>query len=172
MTSRAGLRFAQFTRAARASFRQPIGRRFQTTDAAAAPEQTTFQRLWNSPIGIKTVHFWAPVMKWTVVLAGASDFTRPAENLSVTQSIALTCTGAIWTRWCFVIKPKNILLATVNALLGCVGVIQVSRILMHQRNVTNSTVPQVAEEDAKGEANIAKGIAKNPEGAVKKAGLN
>ena len=58
MTSRAGLRFAQFTRAARASFRQPIGRRFQTTDAAAAPEQTTFQRLWNSPIGIKTVHFW------------------------------------------------------------------------------------------------------------------
>ena len=26
-------------------------------------------------------------------------------------------TGAIWTRWCFVIKPRNIFLASVNFLL-------------------------------------------------------
>ncbi|SLM40525.1 Mitochondrial pyruvate carrier [Lasallia pustulata] len=171
MTSRAGLRFAQFTRAARASFRQPIGRRFQTTDAAAAPEQNSFQRLWNSPIGIKTVHFWAPVMKWCLVIAGASDFTRPAEKLSLTQNIALTCTGAIWTRWCFIIKPRNLLLAAVNFLLGCVGVIQVTRIFMYQRSLKNSTLPEIAEQDAEGEAEIAKGIAKNPKGAAKKAGV-
>jgi mitochondrial pyruvate carrier 2 len=48
-------------------------------------------------------------MKWGVVLAGASDFLRPAEKLSLTQNLALMATGSIWTRWCFIIKPKNML---------------------------------------------------------------
>ena len=47
--------------------------------------------------------------QWALVLAGISDFWRPAENLSLTQNLALTATGMIWTRWCFVIKPKNML---------------------------------------------------------------
>ena len=47
--------------------------------------------------------------QWSIVLAGISDLTRPAESLSFTQNIALTATGVIWTRWCFVIKPRNIL---------------------------------------------------------------
>lgn len=48
-------------------------------------------------------------MKWALVIAGIADFARPAENLSLTQNIALTCTGLIWTRWCLIIKPKNYL---------------------------------------------------------------
>ncbi len=48
-------------------------------------------------------------MKWGLVLAGISDFARPAENLSLLQNGALTATGAIWTRWCLIIKPKNYL---------------------------------------------------------------
>jgi len=98
-----------------------------------------FQRLWTSEVGLKTVHFWAPVMKWGVVLAGASDFLRPAEKLSLTQNMALVATGAIWTRWCFVIKPKNMLLAAVNFCLFLVGSIQVGRILTWQRSQTGST---------------------------------
>lgn len=47
--------------------------------------------------------------KWAVVLAGVSDFARPAEKLSLTQNAALTATGFIWTRWCLIIKPKNYL---------------------------------------------------------------
>jgi hypothetical protein len=38
-----------------------------------------------------------------------ADFARPPEALSLTQSAALTATGAIWTRWCLIIKPKNYL---------------------------------------------------------------
>jgi hypothetical protein len=48
-------------------------------------------------------------MKWALVIAGISDFARPAENLSLTQNAALTTTGIIWTRWCLIIKPKNYL---------------------------------------------------------------
>ncbi|KAF3942212.1 hypothetical protein ABW19_dt0200218 [Dactylella cylindrospora] len=72
----------------------------------------TFSRLWNSEVGLKTVHFWAPVMKWGLVIAGISDFYRPAEKLSLTQNLALTATGSIWTRWCLIIKPKNYLYIT------------------------------------------------------------
>lgn len=49
------------------------------------------------------------VLQWSIVLAGISDFARPAEKLSLTQNLALTATGIIWTRWCFIIKPRNML---------------------------------------------------------------
>ncbi|VUC23615.1 unnamed protein product, partial [Clonostachys rosea] len=95
----------------------------------------------ESEIGFKTVHFWAPVMKWAIVIAGIADFARPAEKLSFTQNFALTCTGLIWTRWCLIIKPRNVLLATVNFFLALVGIVQVTRIALH-----NSASKSVAEE--------------------------
>ena len=65
-TSRVGLRFFQNTRAAfrnaSAPFRRPgaQGFRFQSSEAgeAAQQQQSYFQRMWNSPVGFKTVHFW------------------------------------------------------------------------------------------------------------------
>ncbi|KAF1851948.1 UPF0041-domain-containing protein [Cucurbitaria berberidis CBS 394.84] len=104
-------------------------------NTAAGTEHTGFARFWNSSVGPKTVHFWAPVMKWGMVLAGASDFSRPAESLSFTQNLALMCTGAIWTRWCFVIRPKNIALAGVNALVFAVGATQVGRIYSYHKSL-------------------------------------
>lgn len=77
-------------------------------------------------------------MKWGMVLAGASDFSRPAESLSFTQNFALMCTGAIWTRWCFVIRPKNIALAAVNALVFVVGGTQVFRIYSYNQSLKNT----------------------------------
>merc|ERR1712000_86545 len=95
-------------------------------------QQGWFKRMWESEVGFKTVHFWAPVMKWALVLAGVSDFARPAEKLSFTQNFALTCTGLIWTRWCTIIRPKNYLLAAVNFFLALVGITQLTRIAMHE----------------------------------------
>jgi hypothetical protein len=96
---------------ARHTFRNNAGsKRWQSSTTADAQAQVSwFKRMWDSPIGLKTVHFWAPVMKWCIVLAGIADFARPAEKLSLTQNGALTATGLIWTRWCLIIKPKNYL---------------------------------------------------------------
>ncbi|KAL9032501.1 MAG: hypothetical protein Q9180_006463 [Flavoplaca navasiana] len=167
--SRTTFRLSQFSRQfARASpFRRPYGRRYQSTEAnPTAPPQSTVQRLWNSPVGLKTVHFWAPVMKWALVLAGVSDFARPAEKLSLVQNLALTATGAIWTRWCLIIKPRNILLAAVNFFLGCVGVVQVTRILRWQSQSKKDTITEVAQQDAEEAVRTAKGIVKDPEAAA------
>ncbi|KAL7795847.1 hypothetical protein V8C37DRAFT_373630 [Trichoderma ceciliae] len=117
----------------RQQFRQQ-GKRWQSTASGAGEQQSTnwFKRAWESEVGIKTVHFWAPVMKWALVLAGISDLTRPAEKLSFAQNLSLTCTGIIWTRWCFVIRPKNMLLAAVNFFLALVGITQITRITMYE----------------------------------------
>ncbi|KAI0384382.1 UPF0041-domain-containing protein [Hypomontagnella monticulosa] len=130
----------------RANFTQRTGRRFASTaPSGEAASQSWAQRMWNSPVGIKTVHFWAPVMKWAIVIAGISDFARPAEKLSLTQNGALTATGLIWTRWCFVITPQNYLLAAVNFFLGCVGITQVTRILLYRSSQKN--LPAAAESE-------------------------
>lgn len=87
----------------------------------------------------------APILKWAVVLTGVSDFARPADQLSLTQNLALMSTGAIWTRWCFIIRPKNMFLAAVNFFLFVVGSTQVGRILLHQQSAKG------AEQEIKAE---------------------
>lgn len=136
-------------------FTTRAGARFQSTAApkekakrAAFSFASAWHSLIHSPVGIKTVHFWAPVLKACLVLAGVGDFFRPAEKLSLTQNAALTSTGLIWTRWCFVITPQNMFLAAINFMLGCVGVIQCSRILLWRRNNPHA----IAEAGATGAA--------------------
>jgi len=108
-------------------------------------------------------------MKWSLVLAGVSDFARPAENLSLTQNIALMATGAIWTRWCFIIKPRNILLAAVNFFLGCVGATQVTRIYLYNQSLKNGTITEGLKEDVKDLADSAKVATKDASAKVKNA---
>ncbi|KAH9883996.1 hypothetical protein F4778DRAFT_764354 [Xylariomycetidae sp. FL2044] len=142
---------ATFPRASafRSNFSQNAGRRWQSTASGETAEQSWFTRMWNSPVGVKTVHFWAPVMKWAIVIAGISDFARPAEKLSATQNGALTATGLIWTRWCFIIKPRNVLLATVNFFLACVGIAQLTRIAMYHQSQKNKSLEEKAKDDLK-----------------------
>lgn len=96
--------------------------------AAGAARANIFRRFWNSETGPKTIHFWAPFMKWALVIAGANEMNRPVEKVSGTQQLSLFATGAIWTRWSMVIKPKNMLLASVNFFLAAVSLVQIGRI--------------------------------------------
>jgi len=168
------------TKARFAGFRREGGKRWQSsgaggtgaTGAGTAPDAEAgaswAKKLWDSPVGMKTVHFWAPVMKWALVIAGIGDFYRPAEKLSLTQNFALTCTGLIWTRWCFVIKPRNILLAAVNFFLGMVGVIQVSRILMYNSSQKKLTASEQLGAAKDSTMDAAKGVKGEVESAAKK----
>ncbi|KAG0157237.1 hypothetical protein PDIDSM_4422 [Penicillium digitatum] len=170
MSSRVGFRFvnnARFAfRNASAPFRRPgaQGFRWQSSEAGAGEQQNAFQRLWNSPVGVKTVHFWAPVMKWCLVVAGISDFALPREAL--TQNAALM-------GWCHLDslvlyhQARNVLLAAVNFFLGCVGAVQVTRIFLWQRSQSDSTVEaaKVIEHEA---VDSVKATAEATAGAVKK----
>ncbi|KTW30681.1 hypothetical protein T552_00394 [Pneumocystis carinii B80] len=98
-----------------------------------------FISLLNHPSGLKTVHFWAPAMKWGLVLAGIGDLKRSSDKLSVSQNIALTLTGSIWTRWSMIIKPKNYLLATVNLFLAITGSVQLFRIYLYRQSLERAS---------------------------------
>ncbi|CCE64318.1 hypothetical protein TPHA_0H01100 [Tetrapisispora phaffii CBS 4417] len=101
------------------------------------------KRFWLSETGPKTVHFWAPTLKWGLVIAGISDISRPVDKVSGAQNLSLLATAVIWTRWSFVIKPKNMLLASVNFFLGCTAGYQIGRIVNY-RLKNGDSVKQVA----------------------------
>ncbi|KAK5175260.1 uncharacterized protein LTR77_000397 [Saxophila tyrrhenica] len=167
MSARLGMRFGAAMRQSVRPQMRTTQRRFQST-TATQPEASGLSKFLNSEVGPKTVHFWAPIMKWGLVLAGAADFTRPASQLSLTQNLALMCTGAIWTRWCFVIKPRNLFLASVNFLLFCVGATQVTRVLSYQSELKGQTMGEMAMEKAKEGTEKVEQAAKEP-GKVKEA---
>ncbi|OQV16622.1 putative Mitochondrial pyruvate carrier 2 [Hypsibius exemplaris] len=109
--------------------------------------------LWEHPAGPKTIHFWAPFGKWTLVVAGLADATRPADKLSLNQSAALAATGAIWSRYSLVITPKNWSLFGVNMFVAATGFSQLARIWNYRRAVKNGEIipgsdPIIVHKDA------------------------
>ena len=118
------------------------------SNIAAKTSSTAFQRFLNHPAGPKTIHFWAPAMKWSLVIAGLGDLQRPAESLSVSQSVALAATGIIWSRYSMVIIPKNYSLLSVNLFVGATGLFQLYRIYNHRQSLKSglSVAKEVPEE--------------------------
>ncbi|KAK0248426.1 hypothetical protein LTR91_023255 [Friedmanniomyces endolithicus] len=168
-TMRLGLRAFRQPQLLRQPVRSTQRRNVQTaagTIEAPVVQESALTKFYNSPIGPKTVHFWAPIMKWGVVLAGASDFLRPASQLSITQNMALMATGAIWTRWCFVIKPRNLFLASVNFLLFSVGAAQTARVLSYQRSLKGETMGEEIKDELKREAGLVEKVVKHPESVI------
>ncbi|KAG2150413.1 mitochondrial pyruvate carrier [Suillus clintonianus] len=102
--------------------------------AASAAAGSKFSSFMNHPAGPKTVFFWAPLMKWCLVAAGVKDLSRPADKLSISQNVALACTGFIWVRYSLVITPINYSLAAVNFFVGSTGLGQLARIANHRYN--------------------------------------
>lgn len=82
--------------------------------------------------------FTNDVLKWALVIAGINDISRPVEKVSGTQNLSLLATGTIWTRWSFVIKPKNYLLASVNFFLAGTAGYQISRIINYRKSEGDS----------------------------------
>lgn len=108
-------------------------------------------------------HLTCLPLQWGLVLAGAADFARPAKDISLSQNVALMATGLIWTRWCFVIRPQNMFLASVNFLLFCVGTTQVTRVLRYQSSLGGAEGVKAAIKDE--EKNLEK-VVKDAEAKV------
>lgn len=84
--------------------------------------------LWESESGPKTIFFWAPLCKWMLVIASASDLKRPVDKISIGQTTSLLATGVIWARYSMVIKPVNYLLMSVNIFIAGTNMAQLGRV--------------------------------------------
>ena len=50
--------------------------------------------IWHHEAGPKTIFFWAPFWKWTIVIAGIADLARPAHRtVTMFQACILFLTG-------------------------------------------------------------------------------
>ncbi|KAK7108132.1 mitochondrial pyruvate carrier 2-like [Littorina saxatilis] len=104
------------------------------------------QPIWCHPAGPKTIFFWAPIGKWILVIAGIGDMSRPVEKVSLGQSVALMCTGFVWSRFSLVIIPKNYSLSLVNSIVGLTGLYQVARIFKHHTSPKDENALPPSEE--------------------------
>jgi len=152
----------------RQQFQQPFRfqRRYAATEAAPVAGESGFSKFWNSKVGPKTVHFWAPIMKLVIVLAGVADFAKPPESLSLNQNLALLSTGAIWTRWCFIIKPQNLFLAGINFGLMIVGATQVTRITLYNNSLKKGGITETIKDEVKAEGQAVKDTAASAKKSV------
>ncbi|KAG9065810.1 hypothetical protein KI688_002107 [Linnemannia hyalina] len=138
------------------------------SSAAPVVAQSAFQKFLNHPAGPKTIHFWAPAAKWDVAFyraklhaytlfmrtgwqcalvgAGVGDLSRPAENLSLSQNVALAATGLIWSRYSLVIIPKNYSLFTVNVFVAATGLTQLYRIFDYHQGLKKTEEKLAAAE--------------------------
>lgn len=66
-------------------------------------------------------------------MAGLGDLSRPAEQLSVSQSASLFATGCIWSRYSLVIIPKNWGLFSVNVFVAGIQFVQLCRAYQHDQ---------------------------------------
>ncbi|KER29018.1 hypothetical protein T265_04307 [Opisthorchis viverrini] len=107
---------------------------------------SSMRPFWEHPAGPKTVFFWAPTMKWALVIAGIRDMGRPVEKVSTFQSVALALTGLIWSRYSLVITPKNWNLFSVNIFVAATGLYQLGRKALGfvARPRLNSSIPNSA----------------------------
>lgn len=73
---------------------------------------------FGHPAGMLTIFFWAPTSKWALSANNIVDINKDLKTISLSQQLALTMSGLIWTRFSFVIYPVNVNLAIVNGVLA------------------------------------------------------
>ncbi len=69
----------------------------------------------NSPVGPRTIHFWAPAANWGLVLAGILDANKPAEMISERMTATLFVYSCLFLRFAWRVQPRNMLLFSCHA---------------------------------------------------------
>lgn len=78
--------------------------------------------------------------KWGLVVAGLKDLSRPAEFLSIEQTVAIGITGFIYSRFSMVIIPKNYTLLSVNVFVAITQSFQLLRALKYKFETKHKTL--------------------------------
>ncbi|SBT80238.1 mitochondrial pyruvate carrier protein 2, putative [Plasmodium malariae] len=93
------------------------------------------KKLLVSDTGILTIHFWAPTFKWSISVANIVDINRDPKLLSLPQQFAIFLTGLLFSRFAYVIKPRNLNLLTINLFMSLTALYQITRITNYKYNL-------------------------------------
>eukprot|EP01113_Clastostelium_recurvatum_P007339 TRINITY_DN13412_c0_g1_i2.p2 TRINITY_DN13412_c0_g1~~TRINITY_DN13412_c0_g1_i2.p2 ORF type:complete len:111 (-),score=17.53 TRINITY_DN13412_c0_g1_i2:87-419(-) len=93
-----------------------------------------FRRLWESPVGIRTTHFWGPVANWGIVLAGLIDIKKDPEMVSGSMTTAMCLYSGLFMRFAWMVRPRNYLLLTCHAANETVQLYHLQRKVRYEMN--------------------------------------
>ena len=69
-----------------------------------------FKAFLNSPVGLKTVHFWGPAFNWFFVLQGVSDYNRKPEHINARFQSTMVIYSTLFMRFAIMVNPQNMFL--------------------------------------------------------------
>jgi mitochondrial pyruvate carrier 1 len=90
----------------------------------------------KGPTGIKTTHFWGPVLNWGFVLAGIVDSNKPPEKISGRMTFTLFLYSSMFARFAWRVQPRNYILLACH----CTNLTVQANLLRIKYTSTPSTV--------------------------------
>ncbi|RYR05017.1 hypothetical protein Ahy_B06g084843 isoform B [Arachis hypogaea] len=115
-------------------------------DLKVSWKMNTLRAFWNSPIGPKTTHFWGPTFNWSLPLAAAMDTKKPPEAISVNMTAVMCIYSALFMRFAWVVRPRNLHLLACHVSNETVQLYQLSRWIRAQRGYDQKKEEAAGEE--------------------------
>ncbi|KAJ3969457.1 hypothetical protein EV361DRAFT_803820 [Lentinula raphanica] len=118
----------------------------------------TFMAWLRSPASreyLMSTHFWGPLANWGLPLAALADLKKDEEVISGTMTTALTCYSLTFSRFAWVVQPRNYLLLACHMTNVTAQSIQLYRFNEYwnrggrERKLGLTGVAQDAAKDAK-----------------------
>lgn len=99
---------------------------------------------------MKTTHFWGPVANWGIAIAGLADYQRPPELVSGPMTFALAAYSAVFMRFAWMVKPRNMLLLYCHVVNEGVQLYHLTRKINYEWNKkpTDALVTSVASDSS------------------------
>ncbi|KAJ3734827.1 hypothetical protein DFJ43DRAFT_106418 [Lentinula guzmanii] len=119
---------------------------------------STFMAWLRSPASreyLMSTHFWGPLANWGLPLAALADLKKDEEVISGTMTTALTCYSLTFSRFAWVVQPRNYLLLACHMTNVTAQSIQLYRFNEYwnrggrERKLGLTGAAQDAAEDAK-----------------------
>ncbi|XP_058739411.1 mitochondrial pyruvate carrier 1-like [Vicia villosa] len=85
------------------------------------------RKFLNSPVGPKTAHFWGPAVNWGIPIAAVIDTQNPAETINGRMTAVMCGYSAVYMRFSWMVRPRNIHLLICHASNETVQLYQLSR---------------------------------------------
>ena len=73
------------------------------------------KKIWLSPIGPSTTHFWGPVGNWGFLIQGLMERNRHPSKISKNMQVALVMQSTLFMKFALAVTPRNLMLFSMHA---------------------------------------------------------
>ncbi|PVU99620.1 hypothetical protein BB559_000537 [Furculomyces boomerangus] len=89
---------------------------------------------------ILSTHFWGPVVNWGLPVAAVADTFKSPEMISGKMTLALAMYSSVFTRYAWMVSPRNYLLFAMHTVNACAQGVQLYRFTNYYGGLSNCMV--------------------------------